>query len=534
MLGPAIAASVCLFAIASTSTAQEPDPIYDFVLLGGDLIDGTNAPRHRADVAVSEGRIVAIGAVDTTRARRTIDVTGMVVAPGFIDLHAHADLVALRRPEASNFVAMGVTTIITGNCGGSVDDVADHLQKVEAGGIGVNYGTLIGHGTVRAAVMGTADRAPTDTELAAMKERIGRAMEAGCFGMSTGLIYVPGTYAGIDELVALSEVVAEHGGLYVSHMRNEGDGLLGSVREALTIGRRAGLPVHLSHLKASGRHNWGASETLAALLREERAAGTRVTGDQYAYTASSTSLDVLFPSEALAIGRTAFCTKLAEDESFRAAMHDALSAGMKRSGFGDLDYAQIASAPGTADVAGLRIPAVAEHLVGGREQTHQADAVIELMIRSKGRRIQMVYHKMAEPDVERIMALPFVAVASDSGIRLHETADKPHPRGAGNNPRVLAHYVRERNVLELELAIHKMTGLPATIFGLLDRGVVAVDRPADLVVFDPQTVRDAATYAEPTAAPVGLPWVFVNGAAVIADGQPTRARPGVVLRRTAR
>lgn len=524
---------VLVLALLAVRLAAQ-DASHDLVLRGGTLIDGTNTPRRAADLAIDDGRITAIvepGALDGVTATRTLDATGLVIAPGFIDTHAHADLEALRRPDAQNFVAMGVTTIITGNCGGSVDDVADHLGKLEANGIALNYGTLIGHGTVRGAVMGTANRAPSDEELARMKELVARAMAAGAFGISTGLIYVPGTYAKTDELVALSEVVGRHGGLYASHMRNEGEHVLDSVREALEIGRRAGLPVHLSHLKVSFRPSWGTSRALCELLESARKAGARVTGDQYVYTASSTSLDVLFPSEALAIGRTAFCEKLGEDDAFRRRMTEALLADMARNGFGDLSYAQIASAPGTDGVAGLRLPAVAKQLLDDESIEGQAKAAIELMVRSQGRRVSMCYHKMCEEDLERILALPYVSIASDAGIRLHKTADKPHPRGAGNNPRVLGRYVRERGVIPLELAVHKMTALPAQVFGLAERGRVAVGSHADLVVFDAATVADTATYDEPVSPPRGIPFVLVNGVLVIEDGKQTDARPGKVLRR---
>lgn len=523
-----------VLAVAAHASAQDVAPAYDILIRDGTLIDGANTPRRLADVAVRDGRIAAIaepGSLSDAGATRVIDAKGLVVAPGFIDTHAHADLEALRRPDAHNFVAMGVTTIITGNCGGSVDDVSEHLGKLESQGIALNYGTLVGHGTVRSAVMGTANRAPTEDELAKMKELVARAMDAGAFGMSTGLIYVPGTYATTDELVALSRVVARHGGLYASHMRNEGEHVLDSIREALEIGRRAELPVHLSHLKISFKPSWGGSRELCALIESARKNGARVTGDQYVYTASSTSLDVLFPSDALAIGRKSFCEKLTGDESFRNAMKEALLSDMARNGFGDLSYAQIASAPGTDDVAGLRIPEVAKKLLGDDSVDAQADAAIALMTRSEGRRVSMCYHKMCEEDLERILALPFVSIASDAGIRLHRTADKPHPRGAGNNPRVLGRYVRERGVIPLELAIHKMTVLPATVFGLGGRGSVAVGNAADLVVFDPETVADAATYDEPTAAPRGIPFVFVNGTLVVDGGAQTEARPGRILRR---
>jgi N-acyl-D-amino-acid deacylase len=511
------------------SAPREPTD-FDLLILGGEVLDGTGSPARRADLGVRADRIAAIGTLAGKSAATTIDATGRIVAPGFLDLHAHADVVALRRNDARNFVAMGVTSIITGNCGGSVEDVAAHLQAIEARGIALNYGTLIGHGTVRSAVMGTANREPSAEELQQMRELVARAMKAGAFGMSTGLIYVPGTYAKLDELIALSRVVAEHGGRYVSHMRNEGDALLDAVREAIAIGEGAKLPIHLSHLKVSGRNNHGESDALVELLERTRSAGLTLTGDQYAYTASSTSLDVLFPSSALSIGRQAFCAKLAEDAEFRERMVTSLQEDMERSGFGDLGYAQVAHAPGSPAATGLRLPAIAERERGAKTPRDQAETAIDLMVRSNGARIQMIYHKMAEPDVERIMKLPFVAIASDAGIRAIETADKPHPRGSGNNPRVLGHYVRERKVLDLPLAVHKMTALPARSFQIRDRGEIRTAAFADLVVFDPATILDGATYENPTEAPTGIDWVIVNGEVVMDHGAQTKKRPGKVLR----
>jgi N-acyl-D-amino-acid deacylase len=387
---------------------------------------------------------------------------------------------------------------------------------------------------VRSAVLGTANRAPTTEELDAMRALVRRAMEAGAVGMSTGLIYVPGTYAKTDELVALCEVVAEFGGVYASHMRNEAGQVLTAIDEALEIGRRAGVHVQLSHLKASGKPHWGRSAEIVEKLRAARAAGQRVTGDQYAYTASSTGLEVLFPSEALSVGRKEFARLLAEDATLRAEMDRALRRHAEESGFGDFAYAQIANAPEHEELSGARIDAAAEQVLGRRDLDAQIELIARLMIDAGGSRVQMVYHKMCEDDVERIMREPWVAVASDSGIRMHETASKPHPRGAGNNPRVLGHYVRERGVVPLALAIHKMTALPAGVFGLEDRGAIRTGAFADLVLFDPERVIDGATYEDPLAPPRGIACVIVNGEVVAQDGEHTGARPGMVLRHVPR
>ena len=519
--------AVVVFTCVLPLAAQPP---FDLVVSGGSLVDGTGQPARTVDVGIRSGRIAEIGDLTDQARTRTIDATGLVVAPGFIDLHTHADGSAAQHPEAKNFLRMGVTTIITGNCGSSVTDLANHFAKVKKLGISLNYGSLIGHGTVRRKAMGTADRAPTKAELVRMQGFVDQAMRAGAQGMSTGLIYVPGTYAKTDELIALSRVVARHGGIYASHMRDEGRRVLNSIDEALRIGRESKVRLHLSHLKASGKNNWGRGQDIVKRIADARAQGVKVTGDQYAYTASSTSIDVLFPSKELAVTRGKFALKLKNDSAFRARMHQELLKKMDRVGFGDLHYCQIAYAPSHAKLSGKSLKEAAKILLGKDDREAQATVTIDLFIASKGRRISMVYHKMTEPDVETIMRAPFVAVACDAGIRVRGAA-KPHPRGAGNNSRVLARYVREREVISMSLAVRKMSGLPAEAFGLEDRGVVKTGAWADLVLFDPKTVQDRATYDAPYEAPAGMPWVIVNGIVVVENGKHNGKRPGQVLRR---
>ncbi len=520
-----------LFAVtllAGPAVAQTP---LDLILRGGLVVDGSGAEPVRADVGIRDGRITTVGRIaDDTPATRTLDITDLVVAPGFIDVHAHADEDAARQPEAENFLRMGVTTLITGNCGSSVPVLSPHFARLEAQGISLNYGTLIGHGTIRTSVMRTAPRAPTASELERMQERVDIAMREGAFGMSTGLIYVPGTYAETEELIALSKVVAAHGGVYASHMRHEDNEVLTSIAEAVRIGREAGCRIHLSHLKASGKAVWGYGDRIVAALEAARAEGVALTGDQYLYTASSTGLEVLFPSRELSVGRAAFGERLATDAAFATAMADAVLASAAHAGFEDLAWAQIANAPGHPEVAGKRMHEVARLLLGQDDPRAQADAACRLMTDAKGARVSMVYHKMCEPDVERILRAPYVAIASDAGIRNRTGADRPHPRGCGNNARLLGHYVRERKVIPLALAVQKMTSLPAEVFGLEGRGRIAPGMHADVVVFDPANVRDRATYDEPRADPEGIPYVLVNGVLVIEADAHTHARPGMVLR----
>ena len=524
-----LAIGVAMYLLAAPQQPQQPQR-YDLILRNGLLVDGTGRPAEAGDVAIRGGRIAALGEVQRTADTPVIEVGGQCICPGFLDVHTHVDAEIVRQPLAENFLRMGVTTIITGNCGGSVPDVDAHLRRLEKGGVGLNYGTLVGHGTVRTAAMGSVNRAPDAAELGRMQDLVDAAMRAGAFGISTGLIYVPGTYAQRDELTALAAVVGRHGGLYASHMRYEGDLVLDAVAEALTIGRDAHVPVHISHIKCTGKPNHGRAGEVLAALQAAREQFGNVTADQYAYDASSTGIDVLFPSAELAVGREAFARRLTEDAEYRKTIHAALLQKMDEVGFGDFRHARIASAKGNTDLNGLLMPAAAARRLGRSDRDAQAQLAIDLLVAAAPTRVTMVYHSMSEADVERFLAEDWIALASDSGLRQTGGADKPHPRGAGNTARLLGHYVRERGVVDLPTAVKKMTSVPAAIFGIADRGALRVGAWADLVVFDPATIVDRATYEDPTSPPDGIGLVLVNGVVAVAQGQPTGVRAGHVLR----
>lgn len=509
--------------------AQEPE--LDLLLRGGSLLDGSGASARSVDVGVRAGRVVAIGDLAQARAARELDCRDRVVAPGFLDVHAHVDADVVRHPGCDNFLLMGVTTLITGNCGGSVPDLAAHLGRLERGGIGVNYGSLVGLGTVRTAVLGTQNRTPDDGELAAMCALVDRGMRDGAFGVSTGLIYVPGTYATTVEIATLASVAARHGGLYASHMRNENDRIADSIREILRIGQLAAIPVHVSHIKCTGKPNWGRAAEVLGMLQAARANGAQITADQYVYDASSTGLDVLFPAADLAIGREEFGRRLKNDAAFRQRMKQELFATMDRVGFGDFRYARIASAANNKDLSGLALPEAAKLRFARDDRDAQAELAMDLMSAAGTKRVQMIYHTIGEADVAQFLAQDWIAVASDAGLRVELGEDKPHPRGFGNNPRVLGRYVREERVLSLATAVHKMTQVPARIFGIPGRGFVEVGACADLVVFDALVVADRATYQEPLLTPVGIDYVVVNGAVAVDHGKVNPRRSGAVLRR---
>lgn len=516
---------LAVIALVSIASGQTPAP-FDLILAGGTVIDGSGAAARTADVGIRDGRIAAIGNLSRAEARERVDVAGLTVAPGFVDVHTHADDVA-ERPEAANFVRMGVTTIVAGNCGSSAVDVAKALDDIRSTRVAVNFATLVGHNSVRAAVMGSARRDPTIPELERMQALVHKAMADGAIGFSTGLQYVPGTYAATPEIIALARVAANAGGIYTSHMRNEGTQLEEAIGETLHVGRMSGARVQISHLKVDAKKAWGgASERALKMIDEARDGGQNVRADQYAYTAAGSGLGIRFPSWALEGGREKIQERLNDPATWQRIKKEMVGL-VKERGFEDLSWATVASYQADPSLNGLSMADVAQRLHGARTADAQFEAARTLML---GGAPSMVYHFMDEGDVERIMRHPMVAVAADAGVLQPNASTRPHPRGYGNNARVLARYVRERKIVRLEEAIRKMTSLPAEHFGLAGRGRLAPGAAADIVIFDPARVRDVATFEHPHAYPEGIPHVLVNGVFVVRNGAQTPERPGAVLR----
>lgn len=488
------------------------------------VIDGSGARPIRADVAIKDGRISAIGSLSNSTAADVIDATGLIVAPGFIDVHTHADDIA-DAPRADNFVRMGVTSVVAGNCGGSALDIGDALSKIRQSGISINYATLIGHNTVRRAVMGTANRDPTVSELAKMKSLVWRAMADGAVGFSTGLQYVPGTYARPAEILELARVAGNAGGLYASHMRNEGTELEQAVQETINVGALSMCRVQISHLKVDSPSNWGASARALALIDAARAHGIDVEADHYAYTAASSSLGIRFPAWALEGGQEAIAKRLNDPEVWTKIKSEMRGLLAER-GLSDLSFAVVASYRPDSSLNGLSMKQVAARIRGSDSADAQFEAARLMMLEGGA---SMVYHFMSDEDVDRIMRHAQVGVASDSSV-LTFGDGVPHPRGYGNNARVLGEYVRKRHVIPIEEAIRKMTSLPAEHFKFERRGLVKVGYAADLTVFDANTVADAATFEKPHAYAAGIPYVLVNGVVVVRKGEHTGALPGQVLK----
>ena len=527
--------------------------MFNLVISGGTVVDGTGAPAFKADVGVAEGRVALVAGRIEQEAARVIDARGLHVAPGFIDPHTHSDLTLLADPLAQSKVRQGVTTEVIGNCGYSpapvvgaaLDEVtadaapldvrvtwstmAGYFGSLVHQGISVNVVALVGHNTVRGCVLGYGDRQPSAEEQAAMERLTERALDEGARGVSTGLFYPPGFYAGTDEVVGLARRTAVRGGVYASHIRSEGDAVLEAVAEALAIGERSGAFVEISHLKLSGPRNPGMLDRLFTLLDEGVQSGVHFGCDQYPYAASSTWLIAMLPYWAQAGGAAVVARRLA-DPAVRTRLRrdwDEDRDGWKdRSGVDSWTKIVVSDCRVRPDVAGKSIAEIA--VADGADPLETA---LDLIAISDGQ-VDCVWLDQSEDNVRAILCHPLVVVGSDGEAMSADSpvgGGQPHPRSYGTFPRVLARYVREQRALSLEEAVRKMTSLTAARFGLTDRGVVCAGARADLVVFDADRVADRATFDEPRRYPDGVPYVIVNGVPVVDEGQHTGMRPGRVL-----
>jgi N-acyl-D-aspartate/D-glutamate deacylase len=532
----------------------------DMLIRGATIIDGTGSPAVRGDVAISADRITAVGpAGPRAAAARIIDGDGLVLAPGFIDMHSHADFTLPAYPDAVNSLGQGVTTEVIGNCGYSPAPLAsdpgraaeqqaaghglgpdldwrwrsfgEFLERLEEARPAVNCIPLVGHGTLRLATIGAEDRAATPAELATMRAELADALAAGAWGLSTGLVYPPGSYAATDEIVTVGEALRPANGLYASHIRNEGDGLLDALDEAIAIGRRLGVRVQVSHLKAAGRANHGRSGEARALLDAARSAGVRIGQDAYPYTAGSTLLSQLVPPWAHDGGTDALVDRLRSGD-VRARLRAEIRDGLP----GWPNYVAASGGWGAITIAAVadpRLTALEGQSVDRASSERGVDPlelVLDTIVADRGA-TTMIVSLMAEADVDAIIADPSTAIGSDQ-LGVTSTTARVHPRAYGSFVRVLGRYVRDRDVLDLETAIHRMTGLPAAILDLADRGRIVAGAVADLVLLDPATVADTATYAEPTGPPRGIQAVVMNGGLAVDDGRVVRPWLGTVLRRS--
>ena len=495
---------------------------YDILIRNARVIDGSGNAWFRASVAIKDAHIAAIGPLESASAARVIDARGRVLAPGFIDAHTHVEGNVERNPRAGNFLLDGVTTVITGNCGSSELNLSAWFDKLDKLGLGINVASLVGHNSVRREVMGSANRLATPDEIRKMQALVDRAMRDGAVGFSTGLEYVPGVYSNTAEVVALAKAAAAHGGVYTSHMRDEGIHEIEAITEAVNVGREAGMPVEISHLKIDRRRVWGASDQSLALIEKFRREGVDVVADQYPYDRAATNLGIRLPAWALAEGKIK--ERLA-DPPTRTKIAAEMKQNLADMGEPDYGFATVARFTPNPEYEGKTIPEIAA--MKGR--TPGVDSDIETIFDLMGAGgASMIYRLMSEADIERIMRYPNTAIASDGGVTDFGVGS-PHPRSYGTNARVLGEYVRARGVLTLEDAIRRMTSLPARTFRLRDRGLVREGMAADLVIFDPARVEDKATFARPHQYSQGFDYVLVNGVVAVDDGKLTSAHGGRTL-----
>ncbi|NLN75360.1 MAG: D-aminoacylase [Armatimonadetes bacterium] len=528
--------------------------MFDYIIRNTMVLDGSGKEAFAADVAISDGKIAACGVVDGS-AERIIDGSGLMLAPGFIDMHSHTDSSLFVDPRAESKITQGVTLEVSGNCGSSsapvmdepgraylenwrkkhdIDDdwvtMGDFLSALESRPIGINFITLVGHNNLREAVIGLDDRKATADELAQMRQLAADAMKDGAYGLSTGLIYAPGCFADEAELIEITKGIAPCGGIYASHIRFEREHLVEAVEEAITIGRSAGVAVQLAHHKACGAPNWGAVKNSLEVIARAREEGLDVTADQYPYTASATSLSTVLPIELNDGGREAMLEQIKNE---RAKWIEYLIDQSERQLFGrtgSWDDILISGVHSDKNryCEGLTIKEIAE-----RWGSTGAETVIDLLI-AEEMRVSMVQFGMCEEDIETVMRSANVMVGSDASARATTgelSKGKPHPRSFGTFTRVLGYYVREQNVIPLETAIYKMTGLPAKKLKLSDRGFIATGNWGDIVVFDADRVKDMATYQTPHQNSAGVEYVFVNGKLTVEKGELTGELAGKVLRK---
>ncbi len=499
---------------------------YDVLIRDGRILDGAGNPWYRGAIAINGDTIAAMGPLKGATAKRVIDAAGRIAAPGFIDVHNHSNRSLIEEPHAENFIRQGVTTIIEGNDGGSPLPLQGFFDKVAGTGVALNYGSFLGHGSVRREVIGLVDRKATPDELDQMRRLVRQGMEQGALGLSTGFFYLPGAFAPTEEVIELAKVVAEYGGMHISHMRDEAQGLLDSVNETIRIGEEGGIPTQSTHHKAMGKRNWGRTEDSIRLVEEARRRGVDVSLDQYPYTASHTGTAALFPKWAQEGGRERLLERLG-DPATRVKVRDEVATNIEFDrGGGDAKNVQFAICDFDLGYNGKTLADATRE--AGRDASSFAEAAETLLeIQEKGG-CRAIYHAMDEGDVERVMAYAGTMIASDGAV-LPFGEGVPHPRNYGTFPRVLGVYVREKGLLRLEDAVRKMTSLPAGRIGFFDRGLLRPGMKADITIFDPDEVRDTSKFGDAHHYSEGISHVIVNGAVVLDEGRMTAARPGRVL-----
>jgi dihydroorotase/N-acyl-D-amino-acid deacylase len=517
-----IAAAVVVAALVST---RAQNPAYDILIRHARIVDGTGSPWYRADLAIRGDAIAKIAPSIDAPGARTIDANGLVAAPGFIDIHTHARRGIFDVPTADNYVRQGVTTLIEGPDGSSPLPIKPFFERLIATKITPNFALFVGQGTIRDQIIGSINRKATPEEIDKMRALVRQGMEDGAFGLSSGLFYVPGTFTPTAEVVELAKVAGRMGGIYISHMRDEASNVTKSVEETIEIGEKGGLPTQVTHHKIIGKGNWGKSVDTLRMIDEARARGVDATIDQYPYTASSTGIAAaLLPAYALEGGREKTLERL--KSSMRSELKkETTRLIMDERGGGDPQNVQIAACSWDHSLDGKRLGDITK--ARGLQPTIENAAETALWIVEQGG-CSGIFHAINEEDLQRILKHPATMIGSDGEIPIFGRAN-PHPRSYGTNARVLGRYVRDLKVITLEDAIRKMSGFPAARLGLADRGVLKEGVKADIVIFDPGTIRDKATFEQPHQYAEGVSTVIVNGQVAFENGKMTAARPGRVL-----
>jgi N-acyl-D-amino-acid deacylase len=499
---------------------------YDLVIKNGFIIDGTGNPWFKSDIGLKRQKIAKVGFIDESQAKKTIDAQNLIVSPGFIDIHTHCDRQIAKVPTVDNYIHQGVTTVIGGNCGGHPFPLRELFKKIEDRGISLNFGCLIGHNTIRRKVMGFKMEAPTEEEMEKMKALVDEEMKAGALGFSTGLSYLPGIYSETEELVQLASVVSRYGGIYATHLRDQGRHITEAIEEAIEIGERNNIPVQISHVKLADDAVWYKLEMITGPVEGARKRGVEVTLDQYPYTATSSGFTSSFPSWAFEGGKEKFLERLEDKETSQKIKSFVINRRLTSTkGINKAETIYIARSEKFPEYEGKNLQEIL--IAQGKKPTvdNTADLIIDI---EKNGGASGVFFQMDEKDVEDLMRLRYNMHASDGAVRV-KGEGVPHPRNYGTFPRVIGHFVRKRGVIPLEEAIRKMTSLPAQTLRLKERGIIREGLYADLTIFDKNTFEDKATFSNPHQYSQGLMYVIVNGELVIAKGEQTGSLPGMIL-----
>ena len=497
---------------------------YEVIIINGKIIDGTGNSWYYGDVAIKDGKIAAIGKFNNITAPKVINAKGLTVAPGFIDVHGHIENGVFENPLAGNYIYDGVTTVITGNCGGSAEDLKRFFWRLDSMKTSINVASLIGHNTVRRLAMGLDNRLANAEEQKAMETLVLQAMKDGAVGLSTGLIYLPGMYSNTDEVIGLARAAAAYNGVYASHIRNEENGVKEAINEAINIGRQANIPVQISHFKVSGPANWGRSKETLPMIDAARKDGYDVTIDQYPYSASSTNLGIRLPDWALAGGPDSLKKRITDPVMHKQIIKDMLEMQNKYK-YKNYSYAYVANHSADTSLNGKNISEINKLKGRKSKMKEEAETILDMMMAGGA---QMVYHSMNEDDVRHFIKYPFNMIGADGGVVVYGKG-MPHPRAYGTNARVLAKYVRDEKLVSLEEMIRRMTSLAAQKFQLKDRGLIKEGMAADIVVFDLDKVTDKATFEQPHQFSAGFHYVLVNGQIVIDNGKHTEVKSGITL-----